>query len=217
MPIAKRTSLRYGARGGAGRFGYTPSVAVPSMRLCTLVPAALLLALAPLPGHTAGDPDKGRALAIAHCTRCHVVGEQNPTGGIGSTPSFQVLRTMKDWPAAVRQFLCTSAASRARPHRRLAGVDAAAAECTAVRPFHRGRRSHSGLRADHRACMVGQSTRFDRRKARRPKPYRSCRAYVSARARYCSARPRNSGPSCAPAGAGFTIAERAHIMARRAL
>jgi mono/diheme cytochrome c family protein len=69
------------------------------MRLCNLLPPALVLAalLFPVPGHAAGDPEKGRAIAVEHCSRCHVVGEHNPMGGIGSTPSFQLLRSMTDW------------------------------------------------------------------------------------------------------------------------
>ena len=39
----------------------------------------------------AGDVEKGRKVAEAHCSRCHVVGDFNPTGGISSTPSFQLL------------------------------------------------------------------------------------------------------------------------------
>lgn len=38
-----------------------------------------------------GDPDKGRKIAEQHCSRCHVVGDFNPTGGISSTPSFEIL------------------------------------------------------------------------------------------------------------------------------
>jgi mono/diheme cytochrome c family protein len=58
----------------------------------------------------AGDPEKGRAIATKHCSRCHVVGDHNPTGGIGSTPSFQVLRTMKDWRERFESFYAR------RPH-----------------------------------------------------------------------------------------------------
>ena len=38
-----------------------------------------------------GDPAKGRTIAEKHCSRCHVVGDFNPSGGISSTPSFQML------------------------------------------------------------------------------------------------------------------------------
>ena len=43
----------------------------------------------------AGDVEKGRKVAEAHCARCHVVGDFNPTGGISSTPSFQLLVTRR--------------------------------------------------------------------------------------------------------------------------
>lgn len=33
----------------------------------------------------------GKKVAAQHCTRCHVVGDINPRGGISSTPSFQML------------------------------------------------------------------------------------------------------------------------------
>ena len=37
------------------------------------------------------DAEAGRKIAEQHCSRCHVVGDFNPTGGISSTPSFQLL------------------------------------------------------------------------------------------------------------------------------
>ena len=39
---------------------------------------------------------KGEKLAKKHCARCHVVGNFNKFGGIGSTPSFQLIMGMKD-------------------------------------------------------------------------------------------------------------------------
>lgn len=40
----------------------------------------------------------GRDIAATHCTRCHVVGDINPTGGISSTPSFQLMvDVLEDW------------------------------------------------------------------------------------------------------------------------
>ncbi len=38
-----------------------------------------------------GDIAAGRRVAEQHCSRCHVVGDFNPMGGISSTPSFQLL------------------------------------------------------------------------------------------------------------------------------
>ena len=43
-----------------------------------------------------GNSLVGRAIAHKHCSRCHVVGDFNKYGGIGSTPSFQVILGMKD-------------------------------------------------------------------------------------------------------------------------
>jgi len=34
----------------------------------------------------------GREIVRQHCTRCHVVPNMNPYGGIGSTPSFAALK-----------------------------------------------------------------------------------------------------------------------------
>ncbi|MGG7567185.1 hypothetical protein ACQ5SO_13615 [Rhodovulum sp. DZ06] len=44
-----------------------------------------------------GDPVQGRALAAAHCGRCHAVGGTMLTAGIGSSPSFAALRALPDW------------------------------------------------------------------------------------------------------------------------
>jgi len=49
----------------------------------------------------AGSTDQvaaGRSLSEQYCSRCHVIGDFNPTGGIGSTPSFQLLvNAFDDW------------------------------------------------------------------------------------------------------------------------
>ncbi len=40
----------------------------------------------------------GRTAAQDHCSRCHVIGDYNPNGGISSTPSFQLLvNALKDY------------------------------------------------------------------------------------------------------------------------
>lgn len=44
-----------------------------------------------------GDADRGAKLSLTMCGRCHVVGDVNRLDGIGSTPSFPVLRTFPDW------------------------------------------------------------------------------------------------------------------------
>ena len=51
-----------------------------------------------------GDPDAGRKVSVAHCSRCHVVGDHNPYGGINSTPSFQLLAKRKDWMERFQTF-----------------------------------------------------------------------------------------------------------------
>lgn len=45
----------------------------------------------------AGDPKLGHAVSLAKCTRCHAVDEATRSAGIGSTPSFAVLRALPDW------------------------------------------------------------------------------------------------------------------------
>ena len=41
--------------------------------------------------------EKGERLVRQHCTRCHVVGDLNKYGGIGSTPSFGAIKSLTDW------------------------------------------------------------------------------------------------------------------------
>ena len=48
------------------------------------------------PVGASGDIGKGRTIAADHCMRCHVVGNLNKFGGIGSTPSFQLIAGMED-------------------------------------------------------------------------------------------------------------------------
>ncbi len=40
------------------------------------------------------DREAGRKMSLEHCARCHVIGDFNPFGGIGSTPSSGC------WPGA---------------------------------------------------------------------------------------------------------------------
>ncbi len=61
-----------------------------------LLPAALVVAF-PAPAWAAGDAEKGRQIAIDHCSRCHVVPDYNPYGGIESTPSFRLLARRDDY------------------------------------------------------------------------------------------------------------------------
>jgi mono/diheme cytochrome c family protein len=57
-----------------------------------------------------GDAEAGRKISETHCARCHVVGDFNPMGGIGSTPSFQLLAKRNDWLARFGTFF------ERRPH-----------------------------------------------------------------------------------------------------
>lgn len=69
-------------------------------RHCALL-AAIPLALLPLAAgaqdRSRGDWRVGKVYAEKNCARCHVVGDYNPYGGIGSTPSFQLLARRDDW------------------------------------------------------------------------------------------------------------------------
>jgi mono/diheme cytochrome c family protein len=61
-------------------------------------------------GAAAADLKRGRGLAQKHCAFCHVVGDFNKFGGIGSTPSFQLLASMRDGAERFRSFYAR------RPH-----------------------------------------------------------------------------------------------------
>ncbi|SDW51408.1 hypothetical protein SAMN05444358_1011038 [Ruegeria halocynthiae] len=51
-----------------------------------------------------GDAALGQDLSMTHCGRCHVIGPQNRMNGLGSTPSFAVLRAMPDWSERFQAF-----------------------------------------------------------------------------------------------------------------
>lgn len=52
-----------------------------------------------------GNVEKGKRIAEQHCSRCHVVGDFNPSGGIASTPSFRLLvRRRPDYKDRFRTF-----------------------------------------------------------------------------------------------------------------
>ncbi|EEX11113.1 conserved hypothetical protein [Ruegeria lacuscaerulensis ITI-1157] len=51
-----------------------------------------------------GDAVLGEKLSLTHCGRCHVIGPQNRMNGLGSTPSFAVLRAMPDWSNRFQAF-----------------------------------------------------------------------------------------------------------------
>lgn len=66
-----------------------------------MLAAALLLAS---PAGAGGTAAKGRKIAIEHCSRCHVIPDYNPMGGLGSTPSFKVLTWLADYEERIRTF-----------------------------------------------------------------------------------------------------------------
>ena len=51
-----------------------------------------------------GNAVLGQELSLTHCGRCHVIGSQNRMKGLGSTPSFAVLRAMPDWSERFQAF-----------------------------------------------------------------------------------------------------------------
>ncbi|WP_298848730.1 cytochrome c [uncultured Ruegeria sp.] len=51
-----------------------------------------------------GDTVLGEELSMTHCGRCHVIGPKNRMNGLGSTPSFAVLRAMPDWSERFEAF-----------------------------------------------------------------------------------------------------------------
>lgn len=51
-----------------------------------------------------GDAEHGKRLSQALCGRCHVIDASQRMGGIDSTPSFPVLRTLPDWAGRFERF-----------------------------------------------------------------------------------------------------------------
>ena len=47
---------------------------------------------------------RGLEIAQEHCSRCHVVGNENRYSSIETTPSFFGLRAMKDWRIRFTEF-----------------------------------------------------------------------------------------------------------------
>ena len=43
-----------------------------------------------------GDVKRGEDLSVTHCASCHVIGDFNKFGGLGSTPSFPLIVGMDD-------------------------------------------------------------------------------------------------------------------------
>lgn len=82
------------------------------MRLTTTVIAMLITTWATsVSAQNKGNIAEGRKVAQKTCTRCHVVGDFNPGGGISSTPSFQLLvKRRPDYKERFRTFFTR------RPH-----------------------------------------------------------------------------------------------------
>ncbi|MFQ5625275.1 MAG: c-type cytochrome [Methyloligellaceae bacterium] len=82
------------------------------MRLNISLFAAMLAATdGSLAAEEKGNIEKGRQIAQQHCSRCHVVGDYNPGGGISSTPSLQLLvKRRPDYKERFRTFFAR------RPH-----------------------------------------------------------------------------------------------------
>ena len=74
------------------------------------------------------DVDRGREVAAAHCTRCHVVGDINPYGGIESTPSFIGMKYLADWERRFEEFYILP------PHPALVRISEVSAERSEERP-----------------------------------------------------------------------------------
>ncbi|WP_295314434.1 hypothetical protein [Roseobacter sp.] len=51
-----------------------------------------------------GDALAGEKLSLLHCGRCHVINKKNRMNGLGSTPSFAVLRGLPEWDTRFATF-----------------------------------------------------------------------------------------------------------------
>ena len=72
--------------------------------------------------------EKGREVVRQHCTRCHVVPNMNPYGGIGSTPSFAALKWLSDWEHRFEVFYALP------PHPALVSIQGVSEERSASLP-----------------------------------------------------------------------------------
>ncbi len=75
-----------------------------------------------------GDAALGETLSLNHCGRCHVIGPQNRMNGLGSTPSFAVLRTLPDWSERFQRFYALN------PHPAFTQIDGITAPFAPERP-----------------------------------------------------------------------------------
>ncbi len=84
-------------------------------RQAALVRTVLLTAAMSVPGIAMADVERGREVAATHCTRCHVVGDINPYGGIESTPSFIGMKRLADWERRYAEFYILPERDEERP------------------------------------------------------------------------------------------------------
>ncbi|MDW4497647.1 cytochrome c [Sulfitobacter sp. D35] len=75
-----------------------------------------------------GDPAEGETISLTHCGRCHVINERNRMKGMGSTPSFAVLRTLAEWEVKFASFYALN------PHQSFTQVDEITAPFDPMRP-----------------------------------------------------------------------------------
>lgn len=96
------------------------------------LPVAICMGLVALLGGGSSQADadvgQGRELAAKHCTRCHVVGDINPYGGIESTPSFIGMKYLADWERRFQEFYILP------PHPALVRISEVSAERSDARP-----------------------------------------------------------------------------------
>lgn len=101
---------------------------MPRTRIPALATALALCAALPPGGPAADDWAPGEKLAYLNCGRCHVIGERNRMGGIGSTPSFASLRADADWEERMRAFYTLN------PHPAFSQVDGVTPPFDPARP-----------------------------------------------------------------------------------
>ena len=108
--------------------GITGNMTVVPRQWLPGIGVALLMAMMGAAVPASADVDRGREVAATHCTRCHVVGDINPYGGIESTPSFIGMKYLADWERRFEEFYILP------PHPALVRIDEVTAERSDDRP-----------------------------------------------------------------------------------
>jgi mono/diheme cytochrome c family protein len=93
---------------------------------CAMACWMMMIITAALPA--GADVEHGREVAATHCTRCHVVGDINPYGGIESTPSFIGMKYLADWERRFEEFYVLP------PHPALVRISEVSADRSEERP-----------------------------------------------------------------------------------